>query len=166
MKHYDYKSNGYYFVTICCSNKNTVAAEQSSAIRIGQIGKASLCGYSMHDGKAGALQLPKYSAIIEKYLANLEKYEGVKVDYYKLMTDHLHFILILEGAKLPLCRYIQDFKSKTTLEIKKDGFAGKRFWQPNYYEHIIRNEISLSKIRQYIEDNPLVENLNWAELDR
>ena len=27
-------------------------------------------------------------------------------------------------------------------------------WQRNYYDHIIRNESSLDRIRQYIADNP------------
>jgi len=65
---------------------------------------------------------------------------------------------------LPLHCYIQEFKSKTTLEIKKNGFVGKRFWQPNYYEHIIRNEEALTKTREYIENNPMAETLNWNEL--
>jgi REP-associated tyrosine transposase len=106
----------------------------------------------------------KEREIIEKHLCNLGKYEGVKLDYYKLMPDHMHFILILKEAKLPLCRYIQDFKSKTTLEIKKDGSIEKRFWQPNYYEHVVRNEKTLSKIREYIENNPLVEKLDWNKI--
>jgi len=29
-----------------------------------------------------------------------------------------------------------------------------RFWQHNYYEHIIRDAEELEKIRQYIRDNP------------
>lgn len=62
-----------------------------------------------------------------------------------LMPDHIHFILILEEAKISLCRYIQDFKSKSTLEVKKAGFVGKRLWQPNYYEHVIGDEIALKK---------------------
>ena len=33
----------------------------------------------------------------------------------------------------------------------------KKLWQRNYYEHIIRNENELNKIRKYIIDNPL----NW-----
>jgi len=28
-------------------------------------------------------------------------------------------------------------------------------WQRNYYEHIIRNEASLNRIREYIINNPL-----------
>ena len=34
-----------------------------------------------------------------------------------------------------------------------------RFWQRNYYEHIIRNDRELDAIRQYIIDNPR----NWSE---
>jgi len=29
-----------------------------------------------------------------------------------------------------------------------------RLWQRNYFEHVIRNENSLNRIRQYILDNP------------
>jgi hypothetical protein len=34
-------------------------------------------------------------------------------------------------------------------------------WQSRFYEHIIRNEKELSRIREYIQDNPL----KW-DLDR
>ena len=33
-----------------------------------------------------------------------------------------------------------------------------RLWQRNYYEHIIRSDESLNRIRQYIRDNPM----RWA----
>ncbi len=36
-----------------------------------------------------------------------------------------------------------------------------RLWQRNYYEHIIRDEGELSRVRRYIAENPL----KWA-LDR
>ncbi|MBM3262027.1 MAG: transposase [candidate division Zixibacteria bacterium] len=36
---------------------------------------------------------------------------------------------------------------------------GTPVWQRNYYEHIIRNEESLHRIRQYIADNPA----RWTE---
>ncbi len=31
---------------------------------------------------------------------------------------------------------------------------GGSLWQRNYYEHIIRNDVALARIRQYIADNP------------
>ena len=36
-----------------------------------------------------------------------------------------------------------------------------KFWQHNYYEHIIRNDRELNEITQYIRDNPI----KW-QLDR
>jgi len=33
-------------------------------------------------------------------------------------------------------------------------------WQRNYYEHIIRNENKLNKIREYIHNNPLKWHLD------
>ncbi|MEW6141490.1 MAG: hypothetical protein AB1733_24980, partial [Thermodesulfobacteriota bacterium] len=38
-------------------------------------------------------------------------------------------------------------------------------WQRNYYEHIIRNDISLQRIRQYIADNPLQWNMDRENPD-
>ncbi len=53
------------------------------------------------------------------------------------------------------------FKSITTNEyihgIKEKGWPpfSNRLWQRNFYEHIIRNEQALNKIREYIAANPL-----------
>ncbi|MFA5519457.1 MAG: transposase, partial [Spirochaetota bacterium] len=60
---------------------------------------------------------------------------------------------------------IHRFKTLTTKQyingVKKHGwtpFPGK-FWQRNYYEHIIRNDKSLHRIKEYIKNNPL----NWEK---
>ena len=59
-----------------------------------------------------------------------------------------------------LGRLVQAFKSVTTHEytvgVKKQGWAPfpGRLWQRNYYEHIVRGEDDLRRIRQYIADNP------------
>jgi REP element-mobilizing transposase RayT len=56
------------------------------------------------------------------------------------------------------------FKSVTTVaytrRVKASGWPGfrGRLWQRNYYEHIIRNDESLRRIRHYIQDNPA----RWA----
>ena len=56
------------------------------------------------------------------------------------------------------------FKSLTTVEyvrgvktLRWPQFYGK-LWQRNYFEHVVRSEESLTKIRQYIRDNPA----RWA----
>jgi len=40
--------------------------------------------------------------------------------------------------------------------VKRFSWASlaTRFWQRNYFEHVIRNEESLNRIRQYILDHP------------
>jgi REP element-mobilizing transposase RayT len=44
--------------------------------------------------------------------------------------------------------------------VKTSGWPPFRgqLWQRNYYEHIIRDEDALNRIRQYILDNPA----NWS----
>jgi REP element-mobilizing transposase RayT len=58
-------------------------------------------------------------------------------------------------------RIFQAFKSITTHEytngVKQHGwlpFPGK-LWQRNYWEHIVRNESELSRIRDYVKNNPV-----------
>ena len=51
---------------------------------------------------------------------------------------------------------IGQFKSKVTKRLRElSGNPELRIWQRNYYEHIIRNELDLQNIRQYISLNPL-----------
>ena len=48
------------------------------------------------------------------------------------------------------------FKSTTTKQINQiRQNHGIPVWQRNYYEHIIRNDNELNKIREYIINNPL-----------
>ena len=44
--------------------------------------------------------------------------------------------------------------------VQEKGWAAfpSRFWQRNYYEHIVRNDEELNRIRAYIEMNPA----RWA----
>lgn len=47
-------------------------------------------------------------------------------------------------------------KSLTKKAINKTrGTPGRPVWQPNYHEHVIRNEKELQRIREYICNNPL-----------
>jgi len=51
--------------------------------------------------------------------------------------------------------YIAGFKSATTKRINAlRGMPGAPVWQRNYYEHIIRNDEALNRIRECILTNP------------
>ncbi len=55
---------------------------------------------------------------------------------------------------------MQNFQSVTTRKINRiRKTPGARLWQRNYWEHIIRNETELNRIRNYIINNPK----NWDE---
>jgi REP element-mobilizing transposase RayT len=65
----------------------------------------------------------------------------------------------------PLQTIIEWFKTMTTNQYIQDvrkhnwpSFNG-RLWQRNYYEHIVRSEGELNKIRDYISQNPA----RWAD---
>ena len=54
-----------------------------------------------------------------------------------------------------LAAVVRAFKSAVTKHINlRRGTPGGRVWQRNYHEHIIRNEASLQRIRDYIAANP------------
>jgi len=65
---------------------------------------------------------------------------------------------------LSLPDVVHRFKTLTTKRyadgVKRFGWVSfpNRLWQRNYYEHVIRDEESLNRIRKYILDNPV----QWA----
>ena len=114
-------------------------------------------------------------AVEEWWLRIPQKFEGVELDSNVVMPNHFHGVIVIVGADQcvcpnmkkagehtgsPLHHVIQWFKTMTTNEyikgVKEKGWKPfeKRFWQRNYYEHIIRNERELLKIREYILNNP------------
>ena len=65
-------------------------------------------------------------------------------------------IFVLNEIKKDLPEIIRTFKALVTRTRMK-------FQQRNYYEHVIRNEDALLKIREYIQNNPLAENIKFKE---
>jgi putative transposase len=117
LKQYDYKSDGYYFITAVCDSRNNIFS-----------GKEKL---------------------VETELKDLEqKSIGIKLDYFIIMPNHVHIIFIFQYSPLALGEVVRRFKAKVSHTL------GQNVWQPNYYEHVIRNEKALGKIREYIVNNP------------
>jgi REP element-mobilizing transposase RayT len=56
---------------------------------------------------------------------------------------------------------IQWFKTMTTNAyirgVKQSGWSSfpGRLWQRNFYDHILRDEADLDRVREYIRNNPL-----------
>jgi putative transposase len=119
--------------------------------------------------------LNEYGRIAEEpWKAIPNHFERVSLDYFVIMLNHIHGIIIIEGRDTACCVptmedrkfgemnhgslsvIVRSFKSAVTKRINELR-KGKStpVWQKNYYEHIICNEMDLFYIRIYIENNPL-----------
>jgi len=112
------------------------------------------------------LILTKFGKILDDVWNNLPKYYNVELDYYIVMPDHFHGIVIIDNTlnvkddkgkdPLTLSDIIGKFKSYSSRKIRnllvnKDEFE----WQKSFYDRIIRNDKELYNIRKYIQENPL-----------
>ncbi len=144
LRHYDYASPGAYFITVCAYRG------------------ACLFGYIAD----GGMRLNALGTLVETcWHALPTHYPHVELDAFVVMPNHVHGILALadeapKGHGLPeIVRAFKTFSSRRVNEMR--GRRGTSAWQRGYYEHVIRNERSLGRIRDYIESNPR----RWA-LDR
>ena len=59
-----------------------------------------------------------------------------------------------ERIQMYLSKTIQQYKSSVSREIRQIGKPKFR-WQRSFYDHVIRDEMSLYRIRRYIQTNPI-----------
>ena len=163
LKGYDYLQQGMYFVTVCTHDK-----------------KCNL-GKVIND----EMQLNKYGHIVEEeWFKTTDIRNNVELDSYVIMPNHFHGIVIIncrgvlqyaptntigkfQSPSQTIGSIIRGFKSTVTKQINiLRKTPGTPYWQRNYYEHIIRNEKELNKIREYIQNNPLKWHLDRENPDR
>ncbi len=163
----DYAANGWYFVTICTRDRTCFFGDIiNSEIHHSEIGQTA-----------------------QKFWADIPNhFEHTYIDSYVIMPNHVHGIVVIDRpqnvetrnfaslhqSETPtnqsnkfaplkpgsLQAIIHAYKSSVTRWCKKNNqehFA----WQPRFYDHIIRADGSLDKIREYIVNNPI----KW-ELDK
>jgi len=150
---YDYSQEGAYFVTVCVQSRQ------------------ALLGEMLH----GEMRLNQAGCMVERWWHKLEsKFAALETDFYVVMPNHFHGIALIagntssalpawpQGAHMgaPLQKILQWFKTMTTNEyihgVKEHGwpqFKGS-LWQRSFYDHVIRDEASLNRIREYISTNP------------
>jgi putative transposase len=152
LKGYDYAQPGAYFVTVCANHKEHLFGEVAKEGMI-------LC-------EAGRI-------IEEEWLKTAMGRPYIKLDQFVVMPNHVHGIIwIVEdiggtarcaptvqqfgtavSASLPAI--IRAFKSAATKRINVlRHVPGAEVWQRGFYEHVIRDDESLNRIREYIVNNP------------
>ncbi len=160
---YNYSSSGMYFLTICTGKR---------AALFGRVDKGK-----MVENVCGQIVRSCWEELAFRV-------EHIQTDAFVIMPNHIHGILVILGNaaikpdvgaihELPLQptrarrqmllpKVIGRFKMNSSKCINKlRHTSGSSVWQRNYYEHVIRNDEALTRIRGYIQTNPL----RW-ELDR
>ncbi len=173
LPHWDYSSNGYYFVTLCTHDRQHFFGEIS--------------GSKMEWSDIGRIAQQYWSEIPDHF-------PFVRLDEYVVMPNHVHGIVVIDknlpdsapvpgvpvetrhAVSLPnvpnsatnqfskpiphsLSTIVRSYKSAV-----KKWSTDNRFdfaWQSNYHDHIIRDQQELDRIRDYIASNPA----NWKQDD-
>jgi putative transposase len=157
---YDYNRAGVYFVTIVTWQRETFLGE--------------IIDKKMHVNLIGLMIQNEWQRLTRRYA-------GLVTDDFVVMPNHIHGIIVFTGdapqneimdssmvGPGSLAAVIRGFKSSTALRFNRTRSAnGVSLWQRNYYEHIVRDEIDLVRIRQYIQDNPIHwpdDEENWTRV--
>lgn len=147
---YDYSQAGAYFVTLCTQDRVRLLGDVvDDEMRLNAVG----------------------AVIAESWVWLAAQYDYVDLDEWVVMPNHLHGIIVItdtgrggsrtapEGHRKPLGRLVGAFKTGSAKRVNLlRGTPGGPLWQRNYYEHIIRDDRSLNRIREYIARNPE----NWG----
>ena len=147
LAHYDYSHAGSYFVTIrSCNGRPTF-------------------GY-VNDG---LVQLSQLGLVMRRcWLEIATHFPTTEPDVYIVMPHHIHGLLFTHethtdqrSSKCPnLSHIIGSFKSAVTREWHGATGETEAIWQRGYYEHVIRRNESLDRIRQYVVNNPIQWSLD------
>jgi REP element-mobilizing transposase RayT len=172
LKNFDYSDAGWYFVTICTQNREclfgNIINNQMNLNKLGKIVNqfwtriqkhfynVELDDYQiMPNHIHGIIVIRNFSvgAGFPRPVNKLRPTLGQIIGYYKYQTTK-HINILINGSGNPIV-----IGSEDPTPTQKHKF--KQIFQRSFYEHIIRNEYDLNRIRGYIKDNPK----NW-ETDR
>jgi REP element-mobilizing transposase RayT len=137
----DYAQPGWYFVTICTHLREPLFGElEHGRMRLSPFGEIVVDTWFQID-------------VVDEHLA---------LDEFFIMPDHLHGIIVITDQPphgVPtrahtLGGIVARFKAHSARRINvQRGTAGAPVWQRSYYEHVVRNERDLERIREYIANN-------------
>lgn len=157
LKDYDYREEGAYFVTICTHQRESFFGD-------------------IHDD---AMLLNRWGEIVKtEWEQTAIVRPNVELDAFVVMPNHIHGIIVIMNNPMATQRVattndksrihsgslgaiIGQFKSSASKKILQlpDVAQKVTIWQRNYYDHIIRNEADLNRIREYVANNPA----KWQE---
>ena len=173
---YDYSQAGCYFVTVCVQGRQCLFGEIiEGEMVLNDAGKLVVHWWHETENKFPHLELDQY-VLMPNHIHGIVAFVGadlcVRPQHRNIKPSNCHQIeqerkeQNQEGGHTgpPLQEIIQWFKTMTTneyiKEVKSRRFPPfeKRIWQRSFYDHIIRDDNDLNRVREYIQNNPL----RWA----
>ena len=132
---FDYAQPGMYFVTICAANRTCLFGEVIDGV--------------VRHAAAG-------NVIATVWRAMPSRFPEIMLDSFVVMPNHFHGLIGIDsGLKRGLPAVVQAFKSLSARLIGAQRCSTFPVWQRGYYEHVVRNDADLDRIRRYIEENPI-----------
>ncbi|HDL5699813.1 TPA: hypothetical protein PXE99_001635 [Mannheimia haemolytica] len=159
LKHYDYRSQGFYFITLCCKNKHHFLGEiVDDEMRLNKIGNiVRQCWEDIPDHFPN-VSLHSFVIMPNHLHGIIEIVETVGANHHLPQCIRAKNVSPLRGTSQTIGSIVRGFKIGVTKWVRQNTDISE-IWQRNYYEHIIRNETSYFQIIEYIENNPL----KWLE---
>jgi REP element-mobilizing transposase RayT len=160
LKGYDYHNAGAYFVTICTKNRVCILEDPIVSSIIQDVWLALPSWFPTIELDAFVV-MPNHVHFVVWIVGG--PLLGVHNAYIADGNESRPYV-IPKPNKTNMTPTLGDivgaFKSLVfTVYLdwinQNDPSRRAKFWQQNYYEHIVRNDRELNAIRQYIIDNPL-----------
>ena len=173
LKGYDYSRSGAYFITICTQKRMCLFGDIVDGIMaFNEAGRMIKRTFEQMPAKYTGVQTDVF-VVMPNHLHGIIKIENTSSvgaaprgrplslsnETANCLTDDIDKGQI-DKKRMSLSDIVHRFKSFTTYLYSKGAkeqgwvpFPG-RLWQRNYYERIIRGNDEMSKIREYIENNP------------
>ena len=180
---YDYRRNGAYFITICtkkhiCFFGNIVVVETGlrpvSTLNVRPVStlndrpvstnnKNDSTGRDNQDciNNNVIITLSDEGKIVSDCWFDLPNhYLNIILDEFIVMPNHIHGIILIQNYKgkprthglSEFVRALKSFSSRRINEYRNSNLT--ETWQPRFYDHIIRSDNELNRIRNYIKNNP------------
>ena len=183
LKGYDYSQSGMYFITLCTQNRECLFGEIAGA-NGNPVGANGIrpeiilneYGIIVRDEWIKSAEI-RSEIELDEFVIMPNHFHGIVMIHGSIMGDRLVAHDTEMDIKPPqgdqpvaptgkrngpkqksIGSLIAGFKSTATKNINKLRQTSKiPVWQRNYYEHVIRNDDEMNRIREYIQNNPL----NW-----
>lgn len=103
------------------------------------------------------------SHVVSTLTKGAEELRQYQLHAFVVMANHVHVLLL---PHISVARITNGIKGITARDANKLlGRTGQRFWQDESYDHWVRDDAEFTKIKSYIERNPVSVGLVKNEAD-